>query len=662
MVTGSRVFDALRPPTPDIGAVVRSLLGVLAMAILAIALDTGAAAMWVAGAGVVCGAIALQDSPGGRVQLVVIVALQMGGAVLVGSLTSAYSVLFIVVVAVWCLAAGMQWALGKNAGLVAAAGSALLVVAPPDTPSVTSVALPTILTIAAGCVQAALIAVWPPQRWRTQSDALAWAYRSLATDARRIAADCDSPLDAAQLTWLRDAFADTQATRRPEAYHGGHRLPERLMGALLALRGTQDDERDRVSQMLNDAAVALDAIAENKHNARREAEHALVRVDTAVMTLSGPKATAAQRFLKQLQEAAEFRFPDLLQPDVISPLRTALTEVRTHLTWASPILRHAVRLSAAAALATAADRFAPIAHGHWIALTVLFVLRPETAHTYTRCVGRVGGVAGGILVASLITMIWAPTGVTAAVLTVVCLAITYWVERFGYIAASAGVAAAVVFLLEINAAAAGATVEDRLFSVVIGGGLAVMAHVVLPDHALTRLQQRAGELLKTEIDYAATVVKAFVHELDHPADAMSAAWQRAFRARAAFEAASGAARMDSRELRRWLRSYRTALNAVTSACTSLERSLPTQSPATLTPDFIAAVDDYVEALRGAPPNPALPWTVDVAALTAADKLVRAQAGLLPGDNGAARVLVSEIAAITRSLSGIAPSREPTSAG
>jgi hypothetical protein len=184
---------------------------------------------------------------------------------------------------------------------------------------------------------------------------------------------------------------------------------------------------------------------------------------------------------------------------------------------------------------------------------------------------------------------------------------------------------------------------------------------VLPDDALTRLQQRAGELLKTEIDYAATVVKAFVHELDHPADAMSAAWQRAFRARAAFEAASGAARMDSRDLRRWLRSYRTALNAVTSACTSLERSLPMQSPDKLTPDFIAAVDDYVEALRGAPPNPALPWTVDVAALTAADTQVREQAVLLPGDNGAARVLVSEIGAITRSLVGIVPSREPTSA-
>ena len=248
MTTGSRVFDALKPPTPDIGAVARSHIGVLAMAVLALAVDSGAAAVWAAGAGVVCSAIALQDSPGGRVQLVVIVALQMGVAVFVGSLTSAYTVVFLVVIAVWCLGSGMQWALGSHAGLVGAAGSALVVVAPPDAPSVTSVALPTILTIAAGFVQAALIAVWPPQRWRTQSDALAWAYRSLAADARRIATDRDSPLEAAQLTWLRDAFADTQATRRPEAYHGGHRLPERLMGALLALRGTQGDERDRVSQ------------------------------------------------------------------------------------------------------------------------------------------------------------------------------------------------------------------------------------------------------------------------------------------------------------------------------------------------------------------------------------------------------------------------------
>jgi len=236
--------------------------------------------------------------------------------------------------------------------------------------------------------------------------------------------------------------------------------------------------------------------------------------------------------------------------------------------------------------------------------------------------------------------------------------VTYLATRFGYLAVSAALAAAVTFLLGIDGAAAGPPIEDLLFGVVIGGGLAVVAHVVLPDHALIRLHQRAGELLKSEIDYAAAVIKAFVHEVDHPAQAVSTAWQRAFRARAAFEAASGATRADARELRRWLRSYRAALNAVTSACTSLENSLSSQ-PSTLTPEFVAAVDDYVDALRGAPPSAATPWTVDIDELTAANQQVREQGARLAGDNAGARVLVAEVAAITRSLAAIAAAREPT---
>jgi hypothetical protein len=263
------------------------------------------------------------------------------------------------------------------------------------------------------------------------------------------------------------------------------------------------------------------------------------------------------------------------------------------------------------------------------------------------------------VVASTLTLVWQPTGSSAAVVAVVFLAVTYGVTRFGYIAVSAALAASVAFLLDIDAAVAGPPIEDVLFAVVIGGSLAVVAHVVLPDHGLIRLHQRAGELLKSEIDYAAAVVKAFVHELDHPAEALSAAWQRAFRARAAFEAASGATRADSRELRRWLRSYRAALNAVTSACTSLESSLSSAPTSALTPEFVAAVDDYVDALRGAPPSPATPWTVDIDELTAANWQVREQGLRLTGDNAAARVLVAEVATITRSLAGIAATREPS---
>ena len=237
------------------------------------------------------------------------------------------------------------------------------------------------------------------------------------------------------------------------------------------------------------------------------------------------------------------------------------------------------------------------------------------------------------------------------------VAVTYAMARFGYVAVSAALAASIVFLLDIDAAAAGATIEDRLFAVVLGGGLALVAHVVLPDHALIRLRQRAGELLNTEIDYAATVVKAFVHEIDHPADTLSAAWQRAYRARAAFEAATGATRLDSLELRRWLRSYRAALNVVTSSCTAMEGSLPSTPSTALSPEFVAAVDDYIDALRGSPPTPATPWTVDVVALTAANQQVREHGAKLAADNGAARMLVSELATITRSLSEIAAPRD-----
>jgi uncharacterized membrane protein YccC len=585
------------------------------------------------------------------------VSVQMGAVVFLGAVTASYTAAFIAIVAVWCLAAGMQWALGSKPGLVAAASTALLVIAPPVAPSPTAVVFSTLLTVAAGCVQAAMIAVWPPQRWRVQRDALTRAYRELAADARRVASDRDASVAAAPLTWLREAFVDSEATQRPLAYHGGYRLPERITATLGALRG----EDKAVALTLSPAAEFLDAIASHNYAARRDAEYALARVDAAAAAVTGPKAATAQRLSQQLHEASASRFGELGRPDLIGSLVATVGVMRGHLTWTSPVLRHAVRLSAATALGVAADRFGGVAHGHWIALTVLMVLRPEKAHTYTRCFGRVAGIAAGIVVASVLSMVWQPTGSSAAVAAAVFLAVTYGVVRFGYLAVSAAVAATVTFLLDIDAAAAGAALADLLFAVVLGGGLAVVAHVVLPDHGLIRLHQRAGELLKSEIDYAAAVVKAFVHELDHPAEALSAAWQRAFRARAAFEAASGATRADSRELRRWLRSYRAALNAVTSACTSLESSLTSEAATVLTPEFIAAVDDYVDALRGAPPSAATPWAVDIKELTAASQQVREQGAGLAAGNAAARVLIAEVATITRSLADIAASREPTSA-
>ncbi len=73
-----------------------------------------------------------------------------------------------------------------------------------------------------------------------------------------------------------------------------------------------------------------------------------------------------------------------------------------------------------------------------------------------------------------------------------------------------------------------------------------------------------------------------------------------------------------------------------------------------------AVDDYVEALRGDPPTPATPWSIDTVPLAAADQQLR-DAATHDSDDGAARVLVAEIATITRSLAASPSTRRDVAA-
>jgi uncharacterized membrane protein YccC len=649
---------AVRPTMPDVGGVVRGLLGVLLVAGAGLHWGGASTATAAAGAAAIAGATALQDSPRGRIPLVIAVSAAMGVTVLLASTFSSYDVVFTGVVVLWCLAAGMAWAVSANAGLIAAAASALLVVLPPTEPTWSGTVTASALAVAGGLVQAALVAIWPRRRWQVQRDGLARAYRSLAADARRLAEDPTGTVDQEPLLWLREAFTltDAQARRRPLAYRAWYGLPERISVTVTAIAG-KSTGGDVGSRVLAAASDVLTAVAEPDRALRRAAGDAMSRFEDVAANVEGPERALVHRLSDQLREAVTLRFGDaspqaadltqLRRRGLPGRLGSVVSSVRGHFTWSSPVLRHAVRLASATGIAVAVVRFAEVPHGYWIPLTVVMVLRPETAHTYTRCVGRVAGNVAGILVASAVIVVLHPAGATAMVLAVLFLGVSYAVAGFGYLALSAALAAAIVFLVDVGGSSGSAALGDRLLATVIGGGIAVLAHVVLPDDALVRLRQRAGELLKTETDYAATVIKAFVHRLDDPAEALSLAWERAFRARAAFEAAAGATWSLDRAFRRWLRSYRNALNAVTGACASLEASLPGQPPSALSRDFVVAVDSYVEALCGDPATPGSPWRVDVVKLTEAAQRVRTE---LPGsDDATARVLVTEIATITSQL-------------
>ncbi|MDY6997430.1 MAG: FUSC family protein [Actinomycetota bacterium] len=661
------------PAMPDAAAVLRSLLGVIAVAVVAVRWGPPGSATAAAGAAAVAGAVALQDSPRRRIPIVAGTAAVLGGAVLLGTSVSWFTPAYVAAVAAWCFAAAMPWALGANAGLIGAASGALLVVVPPAAPTLWSTFGTAALCFGGGLLQAGLIAVWPQHRWRVQRDALAAAYRSLAADARRMADGQEGAVgaDPQPLIALRAAFTvvDGQARRHPADYRSWYGLPERIAATLTDL--AERTAEAPPTKVLEAASDTLAAVAETRRSAREDAEAAIARLDGVIDTVADTEAGLVNRLSALLHEAVAVRLGDFLpsspeavrvrRPELRTSLRSALALMSAHLNRHSPVLRHAVRLAVAVGAGCAIERYTEVAHGYWIPLTALMVLRPETAHTYTRCMGRIAGTVAGVAVASVMLTLLEPGALVAGVLVIAFVGIAYAAAGFGYLALSAALAAAVVFLIDLDRIAPPATTDDRLFGALIGGALALLVHVLLPDDSLTRLSQRAGELLKTEVDYAATVIKAYVHELDNTAGALSAAWQRAFRARAAFEAAAGAARLDSRELRRWMGSYRTALNAVTASCTTLESALPDQPGTAWSGEFVLAVDEYVESLCGDPPTAASPWTVDRVEVQAADKRLRDVVPRHGTHEGAARVLVAEVATITRNVSAIAVTPGPTAA-
>jgi uncharacterized membrane protein YccC len=641
---------SLRPSWPYVAEVARSLLGVLIAVAAALHWGSPAAAVAVGGASAITGAMALQDSRHARLPLVFGVAVDLALAVLVGWVAAPHGVVFVLTVVLWCAAAGMLWAVGMNAGLVAAAGTVLLVTAPVTAATPPGALAAALWALAGGLLQVLLVAVWPAQRWRHQHAALAEAYRSLADDARGLAADPESTVDVEPLIALRESYTLIERharRRRPPPFRGLYALPERIALTMDVLRRAAGEPG--VTDTLAAAADVLSAIAEGGHPGQARARAPLDRLATAVTLVPAPAAEAALRLQAQLLEAAGLKFGGLRGPGFTPTVRGVADEIRVELRWDSPILRHSVRLAMAVGVGMALARWTGVGHGYWVAVTVLIVLRPETAHTYTRCVSRVAGTAAGVIAATLFTTLLHPGDVLAALLAVACLAVAYGVSGIGYVPLSTALAAAIVFLLSVGGYADDSTLGDRLLALLIGGLLAVASHAVLPDQALIRLRQRAGELLKAEIDYAAVVVRSFAHRLEQPEVALSSAWQRALRARSSFEAASGSDTADAAPVRRWLMSYRAALNAVTGACVTLESQVPGEPPSTLDRRFVVAVDDYVDALCGAAPRPGQAWRIDVANLGEADQQLRDSAAFLNREHSAQRVLVAEVETITRQL-------------
>ncbi|MGW1836737.1 FUSC family protein [Streptomyces sp. BBFR2] len=448
-----------------------------------------------------------------------------------GYLAAAHLLAFLPLLAGWTFLAGLAWAIGPVSGLVGTQTIAIMLVTVTLPTSVLGALEHAALIAFGGLIQATLIIVFPVRPWGVQRDALADALAAEADYARRLRHDPVAPFDPQPLMDARLASAVTprQAKRRPVQLHGPRGIAEQIRPVLASLADPvvgaplEGPERDRTRDLLGAAATALDAVA---HAIRHDRPvrlppeaMATLEVPDSGPVLKGAARRSAYRLIALLADAVESTDEPvestrptteeerghLLRPSVPRLIPVALHSLQRELRWSSRILRHAVRVSAVAAVGYLLGTALPFGHGYWAPLASVMVMRPDFAQTYARGVARFCGTLVGVTVGGALMALFHPGAYVAAALALACVLLMYLLMRTGVSVTSACVAAYVVFLLGIAGAGWEQTVLERVVLTLVGGLLAMAAYALFPTWETPRLRNRLADWLDANGRYALAV-------------------------------------------------------------------------------------------------------------------------------------------------------------
>ncbi|MGW5479370.1 FUSC family protein [Streptomyces sp. NPDC004008] len=485
----------------------------------------------------------------------------------VGYLAAGRLATFLPLLAVWAFAAGMAWAVGSTAGIVAATtvGSMLVTITLPT--SVGRALEHTGVIALGGVVQAVLILLFPIRRWGRHRDALADALAAVADYARRLRHDPTAPFDPEPLMTARDAAAVTpsQARTRPPVLHGPRGLAERIRPVVAALADpdvgapAEGPGRDRARELLAAAADVLDAAARSIRRGApaevppRSAD--VLRVDKEHEVLEGPALQSAERLVELLGEALEIAgsggarrktpMPPglagtqfLVRPTMFRLIPVVVGAVRRELRRDSPVFRHAVRLAAVATLGYLMAARLPLGHGYWAPIASVMVMRPDFHRTFARAVARLAGTLAGVALATGMVQALGPDAYVSGALAVVSAGLSYTLIRTGYAYSQCFTAAYVVFLLGMGGQAWEQAVPERVVLTLLGGALAMLAYMVYPAWETPRLPDRLADWLTASGRYAAAVLRSYAeptreHRIDMRRALLAsrearAAWQDAY--------------------------------------------------------------------------------------------------------------------------------------
>jgi len=479
-----------------------------------------------------------------------------------GAMTGPFPPANIALLAVWTLIFGVVAALGRAATVVAtnACVAYVLFSNPPydsANPGLNA------LMLFAGCVLqlVLLVLVWPLARFPAERAALAAAYRALSQYATGLRADDLGLPDGQSVASVSATLADPQpfgGRGEIAAYQAIADEAERLRGTLAALATDQHLLNEvglaatgdavrlvgyAAGRLLDEVAAAVGAgrAPADRADDKRALDDAIGELER-VCTEDAPYVADARAVAGQLRAAlrsaaaaangglAIGNAPSRTVRFNPGKLRVMGEQLLANCSWSSIYARHAIRLTVTLTIAVVAQRMLPLAHGQWIGLTVILVLRPDFASTFSRGVARVAGTVGGAILASLIAALH-PSNSAYIGLVIVFAALGFALFNVNYALYSVAITGYVVYLLAFGGSPEHTAALDRVAATALGGLLALVAYGAWPVWTRTRVADDLADLVDTLRRYLRIVLAAFA-EPSFDEAAIRAAQVSAWRARA----------------------------------------------------------------------------------------------------------------------------------
>src|SRR5438477_5011543 len=411
-------------------------------------------------------------------------------AVLLGGLTAHSNARAVVVATLWAFTAGMLVSLGTTAADVGVISMVVLLVYSAQPLSPAQALQAAGLALSGGLLQIALsVALWPVRRYEPERRALAALYFELARVATRPSEATAAPPATREIALAHNAISNlaTDLALTALRYRSLLSQAERIRLSLATLarlrsRLAREDASHPAIEILDqfreNAGVLLNAIANGlasgkmmktcadrlalgmalagqlglgETQGRQSFSNAVVRDAKFQADALGGQLRAAMDLARNTTPAgaAEFEKREALQP-LWMRFTSRIATLAANLNLRSAAFRHAVRLTICVALG---DSFGRIVHpyrAYWIPMTIVLVLKPEFAVTFSRGILRIFGTLAGLLLATALFHFLPIHTATEIALIAVFTFLMRWVGPANYGIFGVAVSALIVSLISIT--------------------------------------------------------------------------------------------------------------------------------------------------------------------------------------------------------------------